>query len=195
MCDANSPAPVPPASLTSRRWRRLAIGSVVALLLAVGTVAVVRTVSARSGQDAHVVRLHTAAPRFDLPTLRAGRQRVALSELAGRPVVVNFWASWCVPCRQEMRGFEALHQQLGDRVAFVGVDTNDDRSDALGFAKQVGVTYDLAFDPGSTVAPRYDVFGLPTTIFIDAHGVMLERRLGAMSQAELEATIKSLLHP
>ena len=153
----------------------------------------VYAVASNSGADFHVVRLHAPAPQFELPALRDGKSRVALSGLVGRPVVVNFWASWCVPCREEMRGFEAAHQRLGDRVTLLGVDTNDDRKDALAFAARAGVTYELAFDREGNLAPRYDAVGLPTTIFIDARGAMLERRLGAMSQAELQATIDRLL--
>ena len=94
-----------------------------------------------------------------------------------------------------MKAFEAVHERLGERVTFVGVDATDDRTDALAFAAQVDVTYALAFDPEGRFALRYDAVGLPTTIFIDASGMMLERRLGAMSQAELQATIDKLLRP
>ena len=174
-----------------RRPRLIAIGSALALLFG-AVFATVYAVASDSSGDFHVVRLHAPAPRFELQALRKGQSRVALSELIGRPLVVNLWASWCVPCRKEMKGFEAVHKELGDRVTFLGVDTRDDRTDALTFAAQVGVTYRLAFDPEGTLAPRYDAVGVPTTVFIDARGTMLERRLGAMTQTELQTTIEKL---
>lgn len=177
------------------RPRSIAIAVAVAALLLGGTFATVYTVTSGSSGDFHVVRLRSPAPKFELPTLRDGKSRIALSALIGRPLVVNLWASWCAPCRREMTGFEAAHQRFGDRVTFLGVDTNDDRKDALAFAARVGVTYALAYDSEGTVAARYDAVGLPTTIFVDARGSMLERRLGAMSQAEIQATIERLLRP
>jgi thiol-disulfide isomerase/thioredoxin len=176
-----------------RRKRQCAIAIPIALFLTAVVIAIGRQATARSRRDVHIVQLDVAAPRFALPSLRDERTPITLSALAGRPVVVNFWASWCAPCREEMKAFEAEHERLAGHVTFVGVDTNDDRNDARAFVAQVGVTYALAFDPEGAVAPRYNAIGLPTTIFIDARGRMLERRLGATSQAELHATIENLL--
>ena len=184
----------PDATLVApRRKRRRAIAIPIALLLAAATIAIGRQATAGSPSDFRVVQLDAAAPRFELPSLRDERLPITLSGLVGRPVVVNFWASWCAPCREEMKAFEVEHERLAGQVSFLGVDTNDDRNDARAFVAQVGVTYPLAFDPAGVVALRYDAVGLPTTIFIDARGRMLERRLGATSQAELHATIKKFL--
>lgn len=196
VCDVDRrPSETRLPSLLRPRRRSVAIAAAVAGLLIGGTFATVYAVTSNSAGDFHVVRLHSPAPQFDLPSLRNGKLRIALSGFVGRPLVVNLWASWCVPCRQEMKGFEAAHQRFGDRVTFLGVDTNDDRKDALAFAARVGVSYELAFDSEGTLAARYDAVGLPTTIFVDARGTMLERRLGAMPQVEVQTTIEKLLRP
>ena len=77
----------------------------------------------------------------------------ALAAYRGTPLVVNVWASWCPPCQQEMPAFQQVHEALGDRVRFVGLDRADSRSDAASFAQQRGITYDLLFDPDDTFAP------------------------------------------
>ncbi|MPY94947.1 MAG: redoxin domain-containing protein [Acidimicrobiia bacterium] len=98
------------------------------------------------------------APTFRLPDLRDPARDIALADFAGRPVVLNFWAAWCGPCRREMPAFERLHHQLGDRVAFVGINHQDGRSDALALLAETGVTYPSAHDPAGEVAQAYGLY-------------------------------------
>ena len=117
---------------------------------------------------------------------------VSLVSLAGRPVVVNFWASWCVPCRTEMPALEAAHERFGGRVAFVGVDHQDDRASAVRLVAQTGVTYESGFDPQGTVA-AYGLYGLPTTLLVSADGVVVAEVTGAVTEQRLLAMIHD--HP
>ena len=133
------------------------------------------------------------APAFSLPDLADPSRVLSLAQLRGRPVLVNFWASWCVPCRKEMPVLEATYRRLHGRVAFVGVDTNDTRDAALSFLRQTGVTYPSAYDPHGTAATTYGLFGLPTTVFVAPDGQMLERHVGALSSGSLAAGIATLV--
>ena len=84
----------------------------------------------------------------------SGEGTASFADYRGTPLVVNVWAAWCPPCQQEMPAFEQVHQAMGDRVRFVGLDRADSRSDAQAFAKQRNITYDLLFDPDDTFAPQ-----------------------------------------
>ena len=112
--------------------------------------------------------------------------------LRGKPVVVNFWASWCGPCRREMPAFEATHESLGDQVTFVGIDNKDFRDSALEFLNKTGVRYASGFDPNGNVAGRYGVVGLPATFFISEDGRVLESTTGEINRDDLKATISRL---
>jgi cytochrome c biogenesis protein CcmG, thiol:disulfide interchange protein DsbE len=97
----------------------------------------------------------------------------SLADHAGTPMVVNFWASDCTPCLSEMPDLEAVHQQYGDRVAFVGVDVQDSRDAARTMAARTGVTYELVSDPEGTLATSVGAIGLPTTLLVGADGTVV----------------------
>jgi len=125
---------------------------------------------------------------WTLPDLAAPNRTVSLSQFRGRPVIVNFWASWCPPCRKEMPALEHVSQLLRGRVAIVGLDTQDERSAGLAFAKEEHVTYPLATD-NAQVWSGYGVFGLPTTFFISATGAVMGKQVGGMTESGLESLV------
>jgi thiol-disulfide isomerase/thioredoxin len=92
--------------------------------------------------------------------------------LDGRPLVLNFFAEWCQPCREEMPDFEALHQRLGDDVRFVGVGLDHDPDDAEAMVAETGVTYPTFADPAGDVFAVFEGVQLPTTVFVDADGTV-----------------------
>jgi peroxiredoxin len=131
----------------------------------------------------------TPAPDTELTSFDGSPLR--LQDYAGRPVVVNFWAYNCGPCRTEMPDFEKVHQQLGDQVAFVGVDTGESIDLGRPFAEQTGVTYDLASDPQGRLAAAFEASALPTTVLIKADGTVARiRYAGAVSADQLQNWIQ-----
>lgn len=121
---------------------------------------------------------------------------VPLSSYRGTPMVVNFWFSNCAPCRRELRDFATVHAEVGDRIAFVGVDPFDTAEAMVAFAEERGVTYDLLRDTGDLADDRLltDELGIvayPVTLFVDADGVIL-RQTGELTADELRAAIEEL---
>jgi thiol-disulfide isomerase/thioredoxin len=117
----------------------------------------------------------------------------SIGDYAGRPLVVNFWASWCPPCITEMPAFEQVHQRLGDEVAFLGIDVQETASDGQAFLDQVEVTWDLGRDPDGSVVRRLGGIGMPTTVLVDADGVVQAIHTGELSADELSGMIDERL--
>lgn len=103
----------------------------------------------------------------------------------GQPLVVNFWAEWCEPCKAEMPDFEAVHQAVGDQVRFIGVDYEDRARDAIAFAEQVGVTYELVEDPKGTFFDAVESRGTPSTLLVDETGSIVYRHAGPLTREAL----------
>lgn len=109
-------------------------------------------------------------------------------ETDGRPVVMNFWASWCLPCREEMPAFDAVAARRPD-VYFLGVAVQDTEAAARAFAEEIGVGYPLGFDSDGTISSLYPILGLPTTSFITGDGNEAASWSGILDEAKLEALI------
>lgn len=137
-----------------------------------------------------VERDNAPAPQFSLQVLGSSRRTISLAAFRGHDLVVNFWASWCIPCRTEMPLLQSVYLSEKGRVMFVGIDTNDTRNGAQGFIRQVKVTYPTAFDPNGQVASAYGLFGLPVTVFISADGRMAGRHLGQFDASSLQAALQ-----
>ena len=138
------------------------------------------------------------APGFTLSSLAEGRDAgdawakaasdgdVSLSELRGTPLVLNFWASWCDPCRAEAKVLEkAWKQQSGSDVLFLGLDAQDAREDARDFISQFGLTFPHVRDPGNDTQRAWGVTGLPETYFIAADGSVVGHVIGTVDEQQL----------
>ena len=123
-----------------------------------------------------------SAPTWELPDLQG--HPVRLEDFGGRPVLVNFWAVWCPPCRAEMPLLNDLARERRD-VAVVAVDVGDDADDVAAFLNAQGLTLPVALDRQGTIAAQYRVQGLPTTFFLDAQGVVREIHIGALDAHSL----------
>ncbi|HZT95978.1 MAG TPA: TlpA disulfide reductase family protein [Chloroflexota bacterium] len=121
------------------------------------------------------------APAFVLPSTRG--RRVSLNSFRGRPLVVNFWASWCVPCKEEAGAFVNAYRRFHGRVEFVGISYEDSSNAARSFMKAHGMTWPVLSDPGQNVAISYGVTGIPETFFINRRGVIVEKRWSVDQQS------------
>lgn len=155
--------------------RSLLIGGLVAVAAPIGVAAFVGRRSKLGG-----------APEFTLEDLANEGARVSLADRAAGPALVNFWASWCVPCRTEMPILEAAFVRFGSRILFIGVDHQDSRTAAQDFIANAGVQYRSGFDPDGAVAAAYGIRGLPTTVLVSADGRLVETITGALTAARLE---------
>ena len=134
------------------------------------------------------------APDFTAQTHNGAT--VTLSDFTangGRPVVLNFWATWCPPCRIEMPHFEAAAQLYGPDVAILGVNQAESPGTIANYATDHGLSYPLLVDQEMTVNHLYGILNLPTTVFIDANGIVREVLVGTMSRAVLEERIEKLV--
>jgi cytochrome c biogenesis protein CcmG, thiol:disulfide interchange protein DsbE len=133
------------------------------------------------------------APDFALPRL-SGDGTIRLSDYRGRPVVVNFWASWCHPCRKEFPLLaDARKQYRDDGLQIIGVSFRDIPSDGRAFVKDQGATWAFGRDDDEVVAKSYGVRAVPQTFFIDADGTIRDRVFGITSAEELDETLQKIL--
>jgi cytochrome c biogenesis protein CcmG, thiol:disulfide interchange protein DsbE len=133
-----------------------------------------------------------AAPDFTLQTFDG--QTVKLSDLHGQVVLVNFWASWCIPCSQEAPDLENTWRQYKDRgVVFVGVDYVDTDTEARKYLSHFSVSYPNGADLGTRISQAYRIRGVPETYIVDRNGILRATFIGPTTQAQLQAKINPLL--
>lgn len=128
------------------------------------------------------------APSFTL-TLFDGKV-IRLEDFRGKVVFLNFWASWCVPCRDEAKTLEAVWQSYKDRgVVFLGIDIQDKEEDARAFMKEFGITYLNGRDANGKIAVDYGVWGIPESFFIDQQGRITYKHVGEISSQIIDAKL------
>ncbi len=132
------------------------------------------------------------APQFTIPLYGGGT--FSLADQRGKVVVVNFWASWCIPCREEAPMLERVWKRYQDReVVFVGVDYVDTETEALKFIQEFGLTYPNGPDLGTEISRRYRIQGVPETYFVNKDGTLGGNRIGVIDEATLVAKLEALL--
>ena len=133
----------------------------------------------------------------DFTMLNAEGETVAFSELLGKPVILNFWATWCGPCQSEMPHIQEAYEQYGEDIGFVLVNLTDGKRDTMDTVKEFvaanGYTFPVYFDTEMKGAYAYGAYSIPLTYFMDAQGAVVSGRLGAMTREDLMEQIQLLL--
>jgi thiol-disulfide isomerase/thioredoxin len=136
---------------------------------------------------------------YDGPSVEGGVER-SFSELvgAGTPVVLNFWAASCPPCREEMPGFQRVHDEFGGAFAMVGVDIGPfvglgTREGARAFLDEYGIAYPTYYATDPQVIRDYEVRGMPTTVFLDGDGAIVDKHTGFLPDAQFRSRVRTLI--
>lgn len=188
--------PSPSPSRRSRRWPLGALTLIAAVVVGAGVLlfggtdepTTTTTIPTLGGFE---VPTGDTAPRFAIDLFGGGRFVLADELAAGRPVLLNLWASWCTPCRDEMPALDAV-AKAHPGVSFIGVAVEDDPTAAEEFAAEIGVSYPLAVDEPGSVSRAYPSPGLPTTFFITPDGRIARVLYGGLTEAQMNAAITEL---
>jgi len=168
------------------------VASVVASVLLIGVLTVVAVGFTRDPSRIESPLIGRTAPAFRLESLDG--TTIDLADLRGRPVVVNFWASWCIPCREEAPLLTAAQQRYAPRnVAFLGVVYQDSAASARAFVDRYAIAYPSLLDPDGRTALDYGVYGIPETYFIASDGTIRDKQIGPLDAASLERQIGAAL--
>ena len=183
--------------MTKRGWIVLGGGVVISALIAILAWASISTGGNPGGlavnSDLVEFEIDASAARdFDLDLIGGGT--VQLSDLRGKVVMVDFWASWCPPCRVEAPALAKVYREFqGQPVEFLGVDIWDNIGDAELFLQQEGQAYPNGFDASGVVAIDYGVRSIPEKYFIDREGILVKKLSGPLTETTLRNTINELL--
>lgn len=178
----------------------IAVVVVGAMVLSTATVLGLRWAAASShkapampqAQEPGFTKLDRQAPAVLLPSLR-GSSTVTIAKLAGRPIVLNFWASTCEVCKSETPALASAARTFGGKVTFVGIDSVDRHGPATAFITKYHVPYPIGFDPQGTAATEYGVVGLPVTFFLSPSGkTIMGENIGALTRGRLRAILHDL---
>ncbi len=133
----------------------------------------------------------------DFTVYNTNMEEVKLSDYFGKPVVINFWATWCHPCKSELPAFDAIYEKYKDDVAFLMVNLTDGRRDTVSgvekFISDSGYRFPIYYDIEFKASNTYGVYSIPETVFINADGTLHDIRVGSMSDAVLEDYIQQMI--
>jgi cytochrome c biogenesis protein CcmG/thiol:disulfide interchange protein DsbE len=137
-------------------------------------------------------RVGREAPDFRVQTLDG--QEVQLSDFRGRPVWINFWATWCPPCRAESPDIEAVYKEKQDEgLVILALSIGEDAGTVSGYAERTDVTFTIGLDQGTDIAATYRIVGIPTHYFVDSDGILRDWRIGSMSKETMEKKVDAIL--
>jgi cytochrome c biogenesis protein CcmG/thiol:disulfide interchange protein DsbE len=172
-----------------QRARRFGLGTLLAYAFVLGVLGLLGwgLVKVNSGQ-----RNSGMAPDFTLTSFDG--ETVTLSELRGQVVIINFWASWCPPCREEAPYLESTWRKYQDRgVVFIGVDYVDTKKEALAYIDEFDITYFNGPDVGTRISQAYRMEGVPETYYVAKSGELRGTKIGPLFPPELDQKIEELL--
>lgn len=130
------------------------------------------------------------APDFSLPSLND--ENIYLSDYEGKVVLINFWAVWCPPCRQEMPSIQQAYAQYGSDLVVLSVNSGDSKLDAEAFKEEYGLTFEIVLDSEYKVQDLYRVRGLPTTFVVDRQGIIQVAHIGFLDHSQLTGYLEQV---
>ncbi len=145
--------------------------------------------AAACGSDNATSAADASGAAAEIPVIDAAN----ISERAGTPLVINFFASWCPSCVSELPDFEEVHQNFGEDVTFLGIAQRDRPSDALSLIERTGVTYEIGNDPDGELFQDYNALAMPTTVFVSADGEVVKTFSGVLTTESLTSIINEEL--
>jgi thiol-disulfide isomerase/thioredoxin len=179
-----------PTTLRPTTMRPKTIRTAAALLLAV-----LMLLAGCSGQAGSKAPPPPAAKSFTLKVLDRPGQQISLASYAGQPVIINFFASWCTPCKKETPLLARFYKSSHGKVVIIGVDANDQAGPAEKFVQASDVTYPVAFDPfPAKVTTSYGVFALPQTFFLNSQHRIVKKIIGGVTVTQLTKGVATMTH-
>ncbi len=141
-------------------------------------------------ETSQTLSVDASAPNFELVSLSG--DKVQLEDFQGQVVLLNFWATWCGPCRLEMPAFQERTETFADDLKVVAVNFDEPTDDVQAFVDELGLTFKVLLDPGAEIQRLYQVRGYPTSYFIDAEGVVRVLHIGVMTDSQLDDYLADL---
>jgi len=135
-------------------------------------------------------QVNAPAPDFELENLTGEKKH--LSDYQGKVVVLNFWATWCGPCKYEMPFFQEIHESYSSEIAVLAVNNQETVDKVSPFVEELGLTYEILMDNDGGVATQYQVIGFPTTYFIDPNGIIKYLHVGVLTEEQLDGYLNLL---
>ncbi|MGI9060932.1 MAG: TlpA family protein disulfide reductase [Ktedonobacteraceae bacterium] len=196
LAEAGNP-PVQEPMQKNKRRRKILIFSMVSLLNVTLLVLLLTQLLTPASTPVADPLVSHPAPDFSLAMLlHNSKNTLSLSNFKGKPIVLNFWASWCAPCKEEVPLLESTwkHMQTQRKdVVFLGIDFQDSSDNALSFLQQNSITYSNVLDVSGSVASTYGVTALPQTIFINRHGIVISRVARELTNQTLASNLQLIL--
>ena len=157
------------------------VGIVVIIVLAIAVIELRKPKQNVATKDKNIgISIGKTAPDFELESLDG--KKVKLSDYRGKRVILNFWASWCPPCREEMPEFQRIYTENSEKLVIIGVNLQESRENAESFVKKLGITFPILLDPNAQIKDMYNVFTQPVTYFIDSNGKIIDKKFGPLTK-------------
>ncbi|MBI5682700.1 MAG: TlpA family protein disulfide reductase [Deltaproteobacteria bacterium] len=150
--------------------------------------------TSQTGKEGSAKLLDIGSPAPDFSLKLFNGKEIKLSDFKGSPVVLNFWASWCGPCRKEAPELESAYKKYKDKgVVFLGIAVQDKKEKSLGYIKEFGITFLNGADDTGKIAEDYKIYGIPKTFVIDKQGKITFDRMGGITEDELSKEIEKVM--